>query len=352
MKYKSKLLKEMKKTLDSDEHVKTTMEKKLNELKNKLDAVKGSLISGKDNEGIGYDDTAGVNIKSRNLNTDYSKETIRKSEKMEYLSNSTALSKKHQIKIYLKEKESCMGSLIQYYILTKDFFTPFKDDIHKISLKYNDDVLVLFKIIRKLLIISIWVLIVLIYFFFLYITKLLDIYSNNTDEDLLCIYGIPCAALYSRIPESIIGSYSYSILFMTIVISYQGITFWLNYKQKLLNSQIYKKDSKKLSQFFFNLWSWSVNTENLYVQRRGQIQELLSTTVREFEIREKNSLFTSGDYCSKYILRILAFILEIIVLMVYSVAIIAVYILKNTMKSSDSVVDSFSIKYILVSDLL
>jgi hypothetical protein len=341
----------MKKTLDSDEKVKLTMDKKLNELKSKLDAIKGTLVGKEEVED--YDKTGGVNIKSRESNSEYSREVVENSEKMEYLSNATALSKKHQIKLYLKEYDSCWGRFKQIYVIAKYFITPFKGYIKNISMRYDEDVITLFKITRRLFIISLLVLLIFAYFFFFYISELKTIYSENQNEPMLCKLGLVCAALYSRIPVSVIDSYTYTLLILTGLIAYQGMTFWFNFSRKVNNSEMYRRDHKKLSMFFFNFWDWSVNSNSKYIQKRNNVKELLGRTIKEYELRENLKTTNFSDYFITWLIRFFVFVFEAGLLIGYSACIAGFYVLKNKMKDSftgSTPVTSFSIIFVIVSN--
>lgn len=310
------LANQMRRTIESDDAVKIMMENKIKELNKELNFYKGDLEADFENNYNNNKKTAGVNLKFKKVELEYNLSVLKESKKYEYISNYSALANIHQARIYLNDFEDANKSFFKYkriclfYRYLKYILSPFKNEIQYITNSYNEDVIVLFKIARKFFVMSIFVSITFVYFFFFHIIKLVDNYSkldnkfNNSmyssQLNMLCKHLIPCAALYSRIDQTSQAEYSISLLFMSLVIIYEGVSFYITFINKRKKAEIYEKENKKLSRYFFNCWDWSVNSKTLYTLKKKSLRKLLSITFKEYLIKENNYYDYSEDEEERY----------------------------------------------------
>lgn len=316
LKAKVNIIHHMKETLDSESLLNQKQSNQIKELERKLEIFKDNF---EDNE---IDNKLAGIVIPRKLD-DINLEAMREGRKYDYLPNVSALANIHQSKVYLLERQTLKGRLKLFILYLIHICLPFKENIDYIEYNYPNEVLVLFKLLRKSFITSIMILFIFIYFFFFHISSMVDLYSYSKDESLICKNYMICAGLYSRIPQSSQRIYAISLFLMSLVYVLAGIYIFIKGGFFGDMSKVYENSNKRLSGYIFNCWSWNIKTRLSYINKKNYLKKYFFSIWDEYEEIKDLKVKEIKDIIKIWSVRLICFV---VIICLYIVNIIFVFL--------------------------
>jgi hypothetical protein len=216
-----------------------------------------------------FNDKAGVGISAKTEISDL---------KME----GNAMMNNYQTRVYLISKETCWGRFKSNLSRFYNYIVPFQDNMKFIYARYDRNVSGLFETLQFVFMVSMIILLVALY---LLISHLASFnYSNRMDETI-CAPFFPCVLLYSRFNATEKNVYSFTMIFIILLLFITLIRKWSDFKKKDVMQHLFDNDQVAYSKLFFDSWDWKVNNKTSLDDHRHKLKNLFIIGIAERETK-------------------------------------------------------------------
>ena len=228
------------------------------------------------------------------------------------------------------------------FIILFSCLLPYKNDLKKIKIHYNTSILIIFKVYRFLVLMSIFSLLIFLYECTIHILK----HRKNLTEK--CKYSIPCFLQYSSFEKS--EAEVYSITYGAWLIFFSICSFSYYY---VLNSQ--EKEQELLHENYKNFMgstflakSWNFNYKNEEIS--SQCKEAIYDELKEYT---KDFIDKLDDNQSKsYLLFNFIFhLIYIVFIVIYFALFFVIFLIRDLFRNKNKIVKNQEAKDI-IADLI
>ena len=294
--------------------------KKLNKIIDKIEEENNKFIDKNKEMLIGL-----APYKIERIEVDIEEEEKEKEKKEEKENNEN---QENEIEIE-NEDISIVNKTKNCFIILFSCLLPFKNDLKKIKIHYNTSILLIFKIYRYLVLMSIFSSLIFLYECINHILK----HKKNLKE--ICKYSIPCFLQYSSFEKSEAEVYSITYGVWLIFFSICSISYYYVLNSQEKEQELLHENYKNFmgSTFLAKSWNFNYKNEEISSKCKEAIHDELEEYIKDFIDKLDNN--NSKSY---FLFNFISNVVYIVFIFVYFVLFFLAFLIRDLIRNKNKIV--------------